>query len=417
MPATIPNGGTYTVEISTGFTLGGFTLDNATTGLLNGTAGVLDGRAEYVDITNEVDSFSIRRGRRTVTDQMPVSGTCSIKINDESEAFNPFNTSSVYYNPVLNEPGLAPLRKVRISRGANFIFAGRLTAFDQRYKLGGIDEITATASDDIYLLSQTALDAFTPASQTSSARISTVLARSEVSFTGATSITASPVTTLGAYPVAAGTSTTAYLADINDAEQGRLFCNRTNTLVFQPRITPAIATPVASFTDNGGGGIPYNDLEIEFDQNIVINRAAVTVTGGTQQTATNAGSISTYFTQSKEYANSLLSSDAQALTLANYLLVPNPSPRFTAVSSWFGSLSAGQQDTVALLDVGDLIQITKTDSFGTTTEASYIEGLETSVVFDVGQTSRFYTTQTTIYEAFLLDSATQGTLDSDNALS
>lgn len=416
MPATIPNGGTYTVEISTGYTIGGFTLDNATSGLLDGTAGVLDGRPEYADITSEVDSFNIRRGRRTVTDQMPVSGTCSIKINDESEAFNPFNTSSIYYNPVLNEPGLAPLRKIRISRGANYIFAGRITAFDQTYKLGGIDEINVTASDDIYLLSQTALDAFTPASQTSSARINTVLARSEVSFTGTTSITASPITTLGAYPVAAGTSTTAYLADINDAEQGRLFCNRSNTLVFQPRITPAVVTPVATFSDNGGG-IPYNDLEIEFDQNIVVNRAAVTVTGGTQQTATNAASISTYFTQSKEYANSLLSSDAQALTLANYLLVPNPNPRFTGVASWFGALTVGQQDTVALLDIGDLIQITKTDSFGVTTEAAYIEGLETSVTFDYGQTSRFYTTQTTIYEPFLLDSATQGTLDSDNALS
>ena len=415
MPATIPNGGTYTVEISTGFTLGGFTLNNATSGLLDGTAGVLDGRPEYADITTEVDSFSIRRGRRTVTDQMPVSGTCSIQINDQSEAFNPFNTSSIYYNPVLNEPGLAPLRKVRISRGANYIFAGRLTAFDQRYKLGGIDEITATASDDIYLLSQTALDAFTPASQTSSARISTVLARSEVSFTGATSITASPVTTLGAYPVVAGTSTTAYLSDINEAEQGRLFCNRSNTLVFQPRIGAAVTSPVASFSDTGGG-IPYNDLEIEFDQNVVINRAAVTITGGTQQTATNPTSISTYFTQSKEYANSLLDSDSAALTLANYLLVPNPNPRFTAVSSWFGALTAGQRDTVALLDIGDLIQITKTDSFGTTTEASYIEGLETTVTFDYGQTSRFYTSQTTIYEPFLLNSATQGTLDSDNAL-
>jgi hypothetical protein len=416
MPATIPNGGTYTVEISTGYTLGGFTLNNAVSGLLNGTAGVLDGRSEYADITSEVDSFSIRRGRRTVTDQMPVSGTCSIKINDESEAFNPYNTSSVYYNPVLNEPGLAPLRKVRISRGANYIFVGRITAFDQTYKLGGIDEITATASDDIYLLSQTALDAFTPASQTASARISTVLARPEVSFTGTTSITASPITTLGAYPVAAGTSTTAYLGDINDAEQGRLFCNRSNTLVFQPRITAAVSAPVASFSDVGGAGIPYNDLQIEFDQNIVINRAAVTITGGTQQTATNAASISTYYTQSKEYGNSLLSTDAQALTLANYLLVPNPNPRFTAVSSWFGALSAGQRDTVALLDIGDLIQITKTDSFGTTTEASYIEGLETTVTFDYGQTSRFYTTQTTVYEPFLLNSATQGTLDSDNAL-
>lgn len=415
MAVTVPNGGSYLVEIGTGYVLGDFYLDNATTGLLDGTAGVLDGRPAYADVTNEIDSFSIRRGRRTVTDQMPVSGTCSIKINDESGAFNPFNTSSIYYNPTLNEPGLAPLRRVRVSRGGSYIFVGRITAFDQNYVLGGINEINVTASDDIYLLSQTTLDTFTPSIQTSSARISTVLARTEVSFTGATSLTASPVATLGAYPVAAGTSTTAYLADINDAEQGRLFCNRENTLVFQPRVTGSLATPTAYFSDTGTN-IPYNDLQIEFDQNIVINRAAVTVTGGTQQTATNAASISTYFIQSKEYANSLLDSDASALTLANYLLVPNPNPRFTGLASWFGALSAGQRDTVALLDVGDLISITKTDTFGTTTEASYIEGIETHVSFDKGQTTRLYTTQTTLYEAFILDSATAGTLDSDNAI-
>ena len=416
MAATVLNGGLYAVEVSTGFLFNSFTLDSATKGVLNGTTYVLDGNVEYADITSEVDSFSIRRGRRTVTDQMPVSGTCSIQINDESELFNPLNTSSPYYNTTLNEPGLAPLRKVRVSRDGSYIFAGRITAFDQTYKLGGIDEINVIASDDIYPLSQTALDAFTPASQTSSNRISTVLARTEVSFTGTTSLTASPVTTLGAYPVSAGTSTTAYLADINDAEQGRLFCNRENTLVFQPRVTGTTATPSAYFSDTGAN-IKYNELEIEFDQNTVINRAAVTVTGGTQQTATNAASISTYFTQSKEYANSLLSSDAQALTLANYLLVPNPEPRFTAVATWFGSLTEAQRDTVSLLDIGDLISITKTDSFGTTTQASFIEGLETSVSFDTGQTTRFYTAPTTLLEAFILDSATAGTLDSDNALS
>lgn len=415
MAATVLNGGLYAVEVSTGFLFNSFTLDSATKGVLNGTTYVLDGNVEYADITSEVDSFSIRRGRRTVTDQMPVSGTCSIQINDESELFNPLNTSSPYYNTTLNEPGLAPLRKVRVSRDGSYIFAGRITAFDQTYKLGGIDEINVIASDDIYPLSQTALDAFTPAEQTASARISTVLARTEVSFTGTTSLTASPVSYLGAFAVSAGTSTTAYLADINDAEQGRLFCNRVNTLVFQPRITGTTATPSAYFSDTGAN-IKYNELEIEFDQNTVINRAAVTIVGGAQQTATNAASISTYFTQSKEYANSLLSTNAQALTLANYLLVPNPEPRFTAVATWFGSLTEAQRDTVSLLDIGDLISITKTDSFGTTTQASFIEGLETVVSFDTGQTTRFYTAPTTIYESFILNSATQGTLDSDNVL-
>jgi len=415
MATTVANGGDYLVEVSTGYTIGGFTLDNATTGLLDGTAGVLDGRSEYADITSSVTNFSIRRGRQKVTDQLPISGTFSMKLLDQTGLFNPFNTSSVYYNPILNEPGLAPLRKVRVSRAGQSVFAGRITAFNQQYILDGINTVTAVASDDIYILSQTALAAFTPASETSSARVSTVLARPEVTFTGTTSITASPVTTLGAYPVESNRSTTAYLAEINDAEQGRMFCNRSNTFVVQPRIAPAVVTPAATFTDDGTN-IAYNDLEIEFDQNGVVNRGAVTAIGGVQQVATNASSIATYFTQSKEYGSSLLSSDAQALTLANYLLYPNPKPRFTSIATWFGMLTSPQQDTVALLDIGDLISITKTDSFGTTTQASYIEGLETTVNFDHGQTTRFYTSPTTIYEAFILDSATAGTLDSDNAL-
>ena len=68
----------------------------------------------------------------------------------------------------------------------------------------------------------------------------------------------------------------------------------------------------------------YDVLGVEFDQQAVINSATVEIeSGGTPQTATDAASISEYFVQSQSILDSLLSTNAQALTLADYLLDPD----------------------------------------------------------------------------------------------
>ena len=158
---------------------------------------------------------------------------------------------------------------------------------------------------------------------------------------------------------------------------------------------------------------------MDFTVESVLNRVTVQRSGGTAQTATDNASIALYFTQAETITDSLLSTDAQALTLANYLLEGSPSPRFSGVETFFGSLTTGQQDNVAVVEIGDTIEITRTFTTGsplTVTEELSVEGLSHRIDLR-GETMTFYTAPTDIVYALLLDDSLRGKLDDENVLS
>jgi hypothetical protein len=95
----------------------------------------------------------------------------------------------------------------------------------------------------------------------------------------------------------------------------------------QPRIGTTLDAPTATFNDTGTA-IPYDGVGVEYDQQLIINTATIEIeSGGTPQVATDAASIAEYFVQALAITDSLLQNDAEALTLADYLLEGIPAPR------------------------------------------------------------------------------------------
>jgi hypothetical protein len=413
--ATVVTGGTYLLELSTGFDSSAFYLDDS---LLNGTQ-VLDGDGnDFVDITNLAENISVSRGRKQTLDPFgPGRMTVTISLDKTERQLDAFNTASIYYNLLTEEPGLAPLRPIRLSRNGTYIFTGRITNYDQTYTIDGLTTYNIAAADDIYTLSQGFLPETATSAQTSAARASAVL--TAAAYTGTTSITAAPVATLGAFTIASGTNVNTYLNRVQQAEQGRIFCSRTNVLTMQPRIGTTVVQPVAALSDTGAN-IKYNALQVEFDQQKVINNCSITIeSGGAIQTASNAASIAQYFKQTFAITDSLLSTNAQAATLADYLLYPIPQPRFTAVSSYFASLTDAQKTTMTPIEIGDTITVTKTFTTGvplTVTQFLSVEGIDHSINVFQGHSMTLYTSQTQVYDTFILDDITFGILDSTNAL-
>jgi hypothetical protein len=359
--ANVITGGTYLLELSSGYDSSAFYLDDS---LLDGPA-VLDGDGEdYNDITDVVQQITISRGRHKPLDVFgPGTMAVSISVPVGNRTYDPFNTSSVYYNTFTEQPGLAPLRPIRLSRNGEYLFTGLVTTFNQTYNMAGMTTYSIFAADNTYVLAQGFLPETVTTSETSSARITAVL--SAATYTGATSLTASPTATLGAYTIPSGTNVNAYINRIQQAEQGRIFCDRANVLTAQERIGTTLAAATATFDDTGTA-TPYDSIFVEFDQQSVVNNADVTIeSGGTLQNATNAASISQYFTQTESITDSLLSTDGQAATLASYLLYPIPKPRFTSVSTTFASLSDAQKTALAPIEIGDTVQATKTFTTGT----------------------------------------------------
>ena len=407
--SAVITGGDYLLELSSGFDSSAFYLDDS---LLDGTD-VLDGDGtDFVDITPVVQNISIQRGRHKPLDVFgPGTMSVSISVPNTNRDYDPLNTASQYYNDVTEQPGLAPLRAIRLSRNGEYLFTGRVTTYNQQYTMAGLTEYQIFAADDIYVLSQGSLPSTATSAQTSSARITAVL--TAAAYTGSTSLTATPTATLGAFTITSGTNVNAYINRIQQAEQGRIFCSRTNVLTAQARIGTTLAAPSVVFSDSGN--TPYDNIVVEFDQQTVINNANVTLeSGGALQNASDASSISEYFTQTEAITDSLLSTNAQALTLASYLLNPLPEPRFTSVSTTFASLTDAQKTALAPIEIGDTVSATKSFASGSPLAVQQnlaVEGIDHVIDVNTGHRMTLWTSPTVIVYAFVLDDPTFGLLD------
>ncbi len=420
--------GNYDLEIDTGYLWDAFTLDDDLKGELNNTEYTLDGSSQYASVMDGTIALTAKRGRENTGDQFGV-GTMNFTLNDTyaDGVFNPFDTTSPYYDPNNNQPGLAPLRQVRFSRYNSlgvkkYLWVGYIVNFDYTFTLGGLDTVSVNCADFSYQLGQTFLAEWNVTEELSSVRFNSMLDLPEVAYTGTRDI-ATGVATLGgaaAWTVANGTSVAAYANKINEAEQGRIFVNREGTIVFDSRIGTTLGNPVAEFHDDGTE-IGYSAIDISFQADTVVNRASIQHAGASSpQVAEDLVSQAAYLVQTQSITDSLLHNDAAALTLAEYLINANPEPRFNFLGTEFPGTPAADQDTLALLDVGDLINIQKsiTTSAGPTQFAQNltIEGLEHRLTLAAGHAVTYFTAPTTIVYEFILDNLIYGTLDAKNVL-
>jgi hypothetical protein len=427
MSTAVISSGNYKLEIDTGWDSTSFRLDDPVKGVLNNTTYLLGPGSDFSDVTTGVLDLRIFRGRRDIGDQF-TAGTMSFTLNDQIAygAFNPFNTDASTYDPANNQPGIAPMRRVRFYRydstnTAESLFQGFIVSYDYNFSLDGNDTVSVGCIDLQYTLSQTILDQWNVTEQLSSARVVEMLARSEVDAfqgVGEQSIETG-VATLGgssAFYVAQGTNVNGYLTNIMDAEQGRAFVDRSGVFTFQKRISTTLAGAVVDFGDNDPAHTPYDQVTINFGADKVINRASVTHLGSTStQTAEDFASQAEYLIQATSYNDSLVHDNAAALTLAEYLIQPQPTPVLTSVSAPFQMLSNAERDTVAIVDIGQTISIEKTIQTGLSStsviaQESFVEGVEHVITYASPHRVTFYTTPTTVYQLFILDSSTLDTI-------
>ena len=435
MSASVIQSGEYLLEIDTGWDSSSFVLDSAIKGILDDPTYPLGPTTEFADVTTGVLDVSITRGRRDIGDQF-VPGIMNFTLNDQlaDGAFNPFNTDSPTYDPANNEPGIAPMRRVRFYRydstsTAESLFQGFIVNYDYQFNLDGNDLLSIQAIDDQYLLSQAFLDEWNVTAQLASARVVELLALPEVDAfqgVGEQSIETSSVTLGGtsAYTVPSGSNAQGYLNDIMAAEQGRAFVDRSGKFTFQRRLGATLSSPEVEFGDNDPAHTPYDSVSINFGADKVVNRAVVTRLdnsgpgpggSGVPQIVDDLASQAKYFIQTVAYTESLVSTDAQALDLAAYLIQGEPTATLTSVNTGFQMLSTGERDNVAILEIGDTISVEKTITTSSTTtsviaQESFIEGIEHRISFSQPHQVTIYTSPTTVYQLFVLDSSTLDTI-------
>jgi hypothetical protein len=106
-----------------------------------GTNILADSAAVIVDVSNVVDSVTIKRGRNPQVDEFQ-TGTLTLRIVDQNGDFNPQNPSSPYFGL------LDPMRKVSISAtsvGVTYpMFSGFITSYTTSTPLNANDVVYTT---------------------------------------------------------------------------------------------------------------------------------------------------------------------------------------------------------------------------------------------------------------------------------
>ena len=357
-------GSTYKVLLDVGFLADAFTLDSS---VLDGTD-VLDGSTDFVDVTEYVTNININRGRSTQLDTFP-SSSCTIVADDRAAAryFDPLNTASEWYSG--GTVGIAPRRKFQVyggTAGTTAMFTGFVYDLNMDYEEPNLSTATIVATDGLGQLGETVLTAFNPSSQLTSARVSAILDRPEVSFSTATRSIETGIATCGTIAYEDATNVLTALQDVATAEGGRLFVDRSGNLNFDARIASSFGTAVASF--GGTAGVPIQSLSNVYGAETVLNRVAVQIEGGTASSVANGTASQTeYGIKTLSLTGVPLATDAAGSALAASLLTrfQDPVVRFSEMDVLLNALTSAQQATMAGLEIGDILSVTKQFATGT----------------------------------------------------
>ena len=266
-----------------------------------------------VDLTPDVRSISIKRGRNIMRDTYE-AGTCTVRVLDPNSYFNPQNTASPYYGY------LTPLRKLRVSATYNgvgyFLFSGYTTdykyTYPQNQETGYVDIV---CSDAFRLMQQAGIVNVTDATagQDTGTRIGKIL--DQVSFPTSMRTIDTGNTTCIADPATSRTALDA-IKNAEFSEQGSFYINTAGTAVFINRTNVIKKYGETPIEFNQSGGIPYTNLTFAFDDKLIINSSTMTRYGGTAQNATDTASVAKYFPHQLNQSNLVLQTDADALNVA-----------------------------------------------------------------------------------------------------
>jgi hypothetical protein len=375
-----------------------------------------DTASVIVDVSDQVDGITTRRGRNAEADQFQ-TGTCTLRIVDQNGDFNPMNTAGPYYGL------LDPMRKLQITAthlGITYpIFSGFITGYDTLTPQEANDNVvytTITAVDAFRLLqnAQITTVAGSSAGQLSGARINNLL--DAVSWPSSMRDIDAGQTTMQADP---GTQRTALAAcqTVTTSEYGAFYVDASGSFVFQDRAltSSSIGGTPTVFTDTGGN-IKYFDAQWVLNDVLVYNQANITRTGGTTQTTSNAASIAKYFLHSYTQTNLLMQTDAVALDYGQAYVASRAetSVRCDAIVLDLYTENYNTGIAAALgLDYFDPITVTTTQPGSTTlTKTLQIFGVAMSI--NPNRWRVTFTTLEPIIDSFILNSAQYGVLDTSS---
>lgn len=391
-----------------------FTLDDPVRGVLDNVSYTLGGDSG-TDVSAYIVGATFNRGRTSqiFDDIDPATGT--ITLWNDTRLFDPFNTAGPYYG--LIKPGL----RVLMSTAGVTVFDGKIADWNHDY-MPGFRNATATVvlEDALATLGRQDFLAWTStAGQTAGPRITAILNRAEVAWSGGARNIGTGISTLQADNVSWGSNVLNYCQLVSKSDLGTFYASRDGLITFKDRQTNIGASVAAAFSDTGTG-IEFDVVRTAFGSETYYTRVSVDRVGGIKQTANSSATVSAGF-RTLSLAGLLQDSDSQALDMATYLagIYSTGEARISElIIDMHEGKSVAQTSTVLGLDITDVVTVTWTPcSTGPQVVQSCIvqgishvmSGTDYQVSLQLGVLQQ--------RTAFTLDSSTLGVLDGVGVLS
>ena len=395
-------------DFSSGATFGtGFVIGSPDNGVIGvNSFGSSDVIIPTVDLTPDVYSISIRRGRNILKDQYD-AGTAIVRVLDPLGYFNPQNPLSPYYGY------LVPLRKVRISATTatadHFLFSGYVNDYRYTFPTGqetAYVDILCTDGFRLLQMSNIQTVADTAAGQTTGTRIGKIL--DDVQFPNSMRQIAAGDATCLADPASVRTTLEA-IKNVEFSEGlGAFYMSPDGTAVFKSRSEVTASLGDTSIEFNQTTGIPYKQVKYAFDDKLIINSVVFNRIGGTAQNVYSQDSIDKYFPHSLTQENLVAETDAQVLGAAQNYVNTRKDTTIRIDEMTVDLLDpAVPTDTLIGLDYFDNLDITNVTQEGSTIQKTLqAQGFAWDIT--PNKMSVTITTLEPILDGFIIGSSTYG---------
>ena len=303
-------------DFSSGATFSaGFVIGSSENGVIGvNVFGASDVVIPVVDLTPDVYSISIRRGRNIMKDTYE-AGTAIVRVLDPLGYFNPQSVTSPYY------PYLTPLRKLRVSAttdtASNFLFSGYVNDYRYYFPQGqetAYVDILCTDGFRLLQMANVATITDTTAGQTTGTRMEKIL--DDVQWPSSMRNISAGQNTCVADPGTIRTTLEA-VKNVEFSEGlGAFYMSPEGTATFKDRSEVVASLGAAATEFDQTGNIPYKNVKYAFDDKLIINSVTFNRVGGTAQLVYDQASIDAYFPHSLTQENLVAETDEIVANIA-----------------------------------------------------------------------------------------------------
>jgi len=225
----------------------------------------------WTDISGDVRSFTISRGRGTELDEYR-AGLLTVVIDNNQGDYDPTSSRAAHY------PNLLPMKQVRVRASYDAdtwtIFRGFVESWPMQVR-GFTDEtVTLKAVDGLKVLNLQK-DSSSQSAENSGARVGHLLDQAGWPAglrTIGTGVTSVPSLTPDCATVLS------LIKQVKDSEAGQFYIDGSGSAVFRNRTYRAGLSPLATFGDSAGE-VPYQGIKFSFDDKQIWNRIEVHASG------------------------------------------------------------------------------------------------------------------------------------------